>query len=557
MAYFEIITGPAVGQQVKLEREQYILGRHPDCDIILDSAAVSRQHARAVQVGNSYFIEDMQSRNGTKVNNKRIEERIKLQDGDTVCICDIELAYVDEGEASGMNVEGSEGWSTHLGVRILDDEDDPKSGERSITNKLDVRGSNYEFTASAEAKLLAVLEIMKSLGRAVGIEEVLPKVLDSLFTIFIQADRGFIVLKDASGQLVPRWMKARRPSEDQIRVSKTVLRKVMESKEAIISMNASEDFNLSQSIADFRIHSMIVAPLLSSDGEAIGAIQIDTTQAKGGYDQKDLEILVAVANIAGLAIESAQLHEQRLAQKLVEQDLELARQVQMAFLPKEPPKIPGYSFYQYYNPAQQIGGDYFDFLELDENRVAIIIADVVGHGVAAAMFMAKLSAEARFAFAAIDDPKKALEQLNDRITALEAERFITMTALILDKSKHQVCIVIAGHMPPIQYCQNHTVTEPASEIGGPPLGIIAGEKFDAFELTLEPGESLTLYTDGIFEAPNARQEQFSIERVRQHILKAKGNVSQAGDELIQSVREHILGCEQEDDMCIVIIGRDS
>jgi phosphoserine phosphatase RsbU/P len=130
-----------------------------------------------------------------------------------------------------------------------------------------------------------------------------------------------------------------------------------------------------------------------------------------------LEILIGVANQAGIAIENAQLHEQMINKKLVEQDLELARQVQLAFLPKSSPSVPGYSFYQYYKPASQIGGDYFDYIELDNHRVAIVLADVVGHGVAAAMFMAKLSAETRFAFATIDDPRQAMAILNDRITA--------------------------------------------------------------------------------------------------------------------------------------------
>ncbi len=125
---------------------------------------------------------------------------------------------------------------------------------------------------------------------------------------------------------------------------------------------------------------MIVAPLLNSDGEPIGAIQIDTIQQKGGFESKDLEILVGVANQAGIAIENAQLHEQVIAQKLIEQDLELARQVQLAFLPKESPKIAGYSFFQAYQPASQIGGDYFDYIQLSQNRWAIVLADVVGHG---------------------------------------------------------------------------------------------------------------------------------------------------------------------------------
>lgn len=551
-----------MGQRISLTLDQYILGRHPECDIVLESGAVSRQHAKAIKVPNGYAIEDMNSRNGTIVNGTIIQGSTKLHDGDMVRICDIELAYYEEAAAPEFKPTGSDERASSMGIMFVEDEED-KEGLPAWTVKLDARsGSQYgvQLTASPELRLSAILEIMQGLGRTVALDRVLPNVLDALFKIFIQADRGFIILKDDTGVLSPRWTKTRRPDQEElIRVSRTVLREVMQTREAIISLDASSDqrFDGSQSVADFRIRSMIIAPLLNSDGEPIGAIQIDSLQQKGGFEQKDLEILIAVANQAGIAIENAQLHERVVQQKLVEQDLELARQVQLAFLPKELPKVPGYSFFKYYNPAQQIGGDYFDFLELDGNRLAVILADVVGHGVAAAMFMAKLSAETRFAFGSIVDPRKAMAHLNDRITALEAERFITMTAMILDKSTHRATIVIAGHMPPIKFDQRGQISEPGSEIGGPPLGIMPDIEFESCETELLPGESLTLYTDGIFEAPNAKGEQYSIDRVRQEIQKANGNVQLAGDRVIEEVKRHIVGCEQEDDMCLVIMGRDA
>ncbi len=558
MPYLEAITGPAMGRRYPLEQNEYVMGRHPDCDIVLESGSVSRQHAKIARSPSGAFLEDLKSRNGTFVNGRLINEPTKLVEGDIVRICDIELNFHEEIQSSSLTINKSE--ASSLGIMFVDDPE-AGGGSRSVTAKLDVRGSQYglQLSASPEAKLAAILEIMKSLGRAVSLEEVLPKVLDTLFTLFIQADRGFIILKDDTGQLTPRWVKTRRPDqEEMVRISRTVLREVMQTREAIISLDAGNDsrFELSQSVADFRIRSMIVAPLLNSEGEPLGAIQIDTVQQKGGFENKDLEILIGVANQAGIAIENAQLHEQVVAQKLVEQDLKLASQVQMAFLPKIAPAIAGYSFYQYYNPAQQIGGDYFDYIDLGNQRIAIVMADVVGHGVAAAMFMAKLSAETRFAFASIDDPKTALASLNDRITSLGVEKFITMSVIVMDMKTHKASIVIAGHMPPIRLTQSKTIDEPGNDIGGPPLGIMSDIPFDAFELDILPGESLVMYTDGIFEAPNRLGEQFSIERVRTHVAKSGGDIHKTGQEIIDNVLKHIEGCDQEDDMCLVIVGRN-
>ena len=557
MPYLDAITGPAMGRRYPLENSQYVLGRHPDCDIVLESGSVSRQHARISKSGTHFVLEDLKSRNGSFVNGRLIGEPTKLLEGDTIRICDIELNFHEESQSSALTANPSPEGSG-FGIMIVEDDD---SSSRSVTAKLDVRGSQYgvQLSSSPEARLTAILEIMKNLGKAVSLDDVLPKVLDTLFTIFIQADRGFIILRDADGQLKVQCDKTRRPDQkENIRVSKTVLREVMQTKEAIISLDAASDarFELSQSVADFRIRSMIVAPLLDSSGEPIGAIQIDTVQQKGGFENKDLEILVGIAVVAGIAIENAQLHEQEIEKRLVKQDLDLARQVQMAFLPNVATHIPGYSFFQYYNPAQQIGGDYFDYIELDKNRLVIVIADVVGHGVAAAMLMAKLSAETRFVFATIDDPRIALATLNDRITALGVEKYITMSAIVLDYVSHKASIVIAGHMAPIMLTAAKDIVEPGLDVGGLALGIESDQLYEVFEQELLPGELLTLYTDGIFEAPNAMGAPFSIERVRQQVAASAGDIKKAGEEIVGQVLKHSAGCDQEDDMCLVIFGRN-
>jgi len=249
------------------------------------------------------------------------------------------------------------------------------------------------------------------------------------------------------------------------------------------------------------------------------------------------------------------LHEQMVQQRLVEQDLDMARQVQQAFLPKETPATNEYLFYQYYNPASEIGGDYFDYISLENNRLAVVVADVVGHGVAAAMFMAKLSAETRFAFASEDNPAQAMNLLNQRLTALGVERFVTMLVIVLEQASGHATIVNAGHMPPILRNRAGAISEPGAEVSGPPLGIIDDLTYDAFEIDLAPGDVLTLYTDGIFEAPDAKGVQFSIARLRKLLGQSAGSVEKAGKNIIEAVEKHIDGLKQEDDMCLVIFSR--
>ena len=224
-------------------------------------------------------------------------------------------------------------------------------------SKLDVSSSSrggLHVSASAEVKLAAMVEITQSLGRALALDEVLPQVLKSLFKIFVQADRGFIVLQTPDGKLIPRWVRLRREdANDTLRISRTIIRHVMESKEAILSADAASDerFEMSQSIADFRIRSMMCAPLLDNEGNAFGALQIDTLDQRQRFTKEDLELLVSTASQAAIAIQNAQLHEQALKQREMERDMQLASEVQHGFLPDQRPELPGYEFFDYYQPA--------------------------------------------------------------------------------------------------------------------------------------------------------------------------------------------------------------
>jgi len=558
MAYLTAINGTAQGTRYELEKPSTILGRHPECDVVLDAGAVSRQHARILRDGDDLKIEDLKSRNGTFVNGKQIAGATPIADGDLLRICDLEFSvHAEQPQALYDSTMLKTGGST-FGVMLMDD---PDGSTRAVTSKIDMRAGSGggALTTSAEVRLSAVLEIVQSLGKAVSVDEVLPKVLDTLFSIFVQADRGFIVLRDKNGGLIPKWIKTRHADmQETFRISRTVMREVMENRQALISLDASSDerFESAQSVADFRIRSMIVAPLLSSEGIPIGAIQMDTMNQRRRFEEPDMEILAAVAAQAGVAIENAQLHEQLVEQKMLEQDLDLAKRVQQAFLPSKHPDMPGFSFYHFYKPAQQIGGDYFDYIPLSNNRVAIVVADVVGHGVSAAMLMAKLSAETRYALASHPTTAQAISVLNSRIATLGVEKFITFLCLVLDPATGHIEIVNAGHMPPLWRRSVDNVEQPGEAESGVPLGIMDEFDYEFSTINLAPGERLVMYTDGINEAPNAQGDLFGIPTLEKLLVDSTNDVAQIGENLTQKVLEFIQGTTQADDMCLLVIGRE-
>ncbi len=553
MAYLKAKNGPLAGQRIELSEDEMILGRSPDCNIQVEDYAVSRKHAKVIRSGDSYSLEDLKSRNKTYLNDIVLTEGAhQLRNGDKVAVCDVIFNFYDE-LAGGMSdsLDGSR-------ISVLFDGNDV--GHSTIMSKLEVGTSkgNVQLAASPEMKLSALLEITRALGNALGLDDVLPSVLDALFKVFMQADRAFIALMGEDGNLIPRWSKARRDDcEETIRISRTIVNHVIDLRQAVLSADAASDqqFDASQSIADFQIRSMMCAPLFDVDGEPIGVLQVDTLERNKQFNEEDLEVLVSVATQAGIAIDNARLHDDALAQAAIKKDLELAAKVQAGFLPNERPHLDGYEFYDYYKAANFIGGDYYDYLEMNNGNLAIIVADVVGHGVAAAMLMAKLSAETRFCLAGTEDVAQAIINLNNRMTGMALDRFVTFLLVMINPETHEITLVNAGHMAPFHRKTDGTVDLVGEDFADLPIGIMEDVEYQSYSFQLAAGESLTMYTDGLNEQDNGQDELFGIEAIGELVKQHQDTATERGERILQAVTEFSAGAIQGDDMCLVALNR--
>ncbi len=261
MAILEIVKGNAPGTRFEIDSDRSVIGRSADCEVPLDVPAVSRRHAAIFRERGSYFIEDLQSRNGTFLNDNRLTERAPLGEGDRLLICDQEFRFYTGHSPALLNPLRNLEESS-----ITDLVDDRTAASRgSVMATLDVSGgsASWGLSAKPEVKLAALMEISNGLARAVSVEDILPKLLDSLFKIFVQADRGFVVMKPrADGPPVVVADKSRRPGgEERMRISRTIVEEAMKNKKAMLSADAASDerFGMAQSIADFSIRSMICA----------------------------------------------------------------------------------------------------------------------------------------------------------------------------------------------------------------------------------------------------------------------------------------------------------
>jgi len=562
MAELRTVEGPNAGGVFALDRESAVLGRLPGCDIVLDSGSVSREHARIQRVDNKFYIEDLQSRNGTYINGSQIRERHLLNDRDRITLCDVVMVFNDD-PANNKTV-GSRGTVPLLETTAMMVDDDESDGNNStVMTRLDISSgsSSLRLEVNPHAKLKALMEISRNLGRAVALNDVLPKVLDSLLMIFPQADRGVMVLRDATtGKLIPKALKHRRPELlDTVRISRTIVQGVMASKEAILSADASSDarFNASESIVDFHIRSVMCAPLIDSQGAVTGVIQIDTFDQRNRFSRDDLEVLASVACQAAIAVENAELHEMAIRDQKRSRELEVAHAVLRGFLPSSSPRIKGYDFFHFYEPANELGGDYYDYIPLPGRRLAIVVADVSGKGIPASLLMARLSADVRYCLASEPSPAEAVAQLNRVFFSANWEdRFVTLVLAVLDPLRHELTLVDAGHPP--AYLQHagkviQAVDEANSRL---PLGVMENAEYVQVSHSLDAGDRLVLYTDGISEAMNEKNELYGLQRLHEQTTVPCPGVAAYGQSILGNVKEFVGKQAQSDDMCLVCLGRE-
>ncbi len=563
VAFLELKSGPRSGERLTLRPGRLVIGRHPACDIVIDASAVSRQHAAiTIEDGQNAIIEDLRSRNGTVLNGRLLAAPQRLADGDQILICE-ELLVFSAGDrpARGDSPSSSSGVSVSFRTSLFDEPVEVADHDSIIVSQLAVAEPAEAASGEhAEAKLRAVLGLNRAIGSSLSLEEVLPRLLDGLFEVFPRAERGFVLLTDPSShRLLLRASKIRGKAQPgPLRLSLSLIDTVVKSRRAILSADAVSDsrFNASESIVDCRIRSVMCVPFLGVDGHVLGVIHVDSRDVLNGFDQSDLVVLAGIAGQAAQAVEQAVAHDRRVQQEQIKRDLELAHRVQQGLLPTKPPEIEGYEVFDFYEPAHHVGGDFFAYVPLSEGRLAIVLADVSGKGVSAALVMAALSADVRYCLASERDLAKAVSLINESfLRGGWDDRFASMVVAVLDPRSHHVTLVSAGHLPVFLREASGRVQTVGTDLGCLPLGLDATRGYLACELDLAAGSTLVFYTDGISEAMDHEQRLYGLERLEKVLTQRGGGAGELGRRLLADVERHAAGQIRSDDMCLVCVGR--
>src|SRR5215208_6274929 len=303
----------------------------------------------------------------------------------------------------------------------------------------------------------------------------------------------------------------------------------------------------------------VVVPLVSQ-GELIGLLNLGPRLSQQEYSADDRKLLNDLATQTAPAVQVAQLVRQQQQQakerERIEQELRVARLIQQTLLPKRVPDLPGYQLAAYYQPAREVGGDFYDFLELDDGHLGLVVGDVTDKGVPAALVMATTRTMLRASAQRLDSPAEVLRQVNDVIVPdIPPNMFITCLYAILDTRSGKLRYANAGQDLP--YLRHKGRPGDASELRarGMPLGLMPGMFYEEKEAVLEEGDSILFYTDGLVEAHDPKREMFGIPRLQGFIGAHPG-----GAPMIDFLLEELAcfvggGWEQEDDITLVTLQR--
>ncbi|HXQ71764.1 MAG TPA: GAF domain-containing SpoIIE family protein phosphatase [Pyrinomonadaceae bacterium] len=374
-------------------------------------------------------------------------------------------------------------------------------------------------------KLRMLLDITKRISRSLDLQEVLNLVMDTLDSLIPYDAAGIFVIQCRDKELVPEGEEPCEFKSEAVRgydidelqdlhlkLGEGFIGSVALSATPIISPDVRADPIYIN--ARDKTRSEMVAPIISND-EVIGVFDLESDQFNA-YSEDDLEVLMMLASQVAIIIEKVMLHEQLIEKKRLEGQLEVARQVQLALLPPHDPEIAGYDISAYNFPTEEVSGDYYDWVKVFADQIAIVIADVSGKGVPAAILMAFLRASLRAASHIGYATHISMSKVNELLwESIERNQFVTAFYGILDASKGTLAYSNAGHNPALLV--NAAGTSRYIDKGEQPLGMFRETRYHEYYLEFEPGDVLVLYTDGATEASSPSGEEFGRERLAQAV----------------------------------------
>jgi serine phosphatase RsbU (regulator of sigma subunit) len=546
----EVVSPDGARRFVRVAQTPFLIGRGAETGnhLQLSDRRISRTCAALVMEANKHYVEDRGQRRGLFVNGQKVESR-ELQDGDIIT----------------FGVEDS--------YEIIYRSATP-SAEQSIPNLLTrmehITGSDIVASAGARlSKLDQLLAATALLHSQLPLDEVLGMMLDHAISV-MDADRGLLLEADDKAALHVRLARRsgglRLPPES-LAPSQTAIQLALRKQEAVITEDLAQaemDLQAAQSIVAQRLRAVVVIPLYAfshaktaesvvnlKQGQFLGVLYLDSRRP-AAFSKLDRQLLDAFTDQAASILDNARLVARERERQRLEQEINIARDIQQALLPRnfrdyQHLSVTGCNF-----PCLSVGGDYFDVFPLGENRTAFLLADVSGKGLGAALVTTMLQGVLS-GMTLGTDPARLFNHLNRFLCDhVEIGRYATMFFGILDEMG-TLEYINAGHPSPILIRQNGSAEEAFTE-GSFPVGLVPEAEYCTATVKLEPGDTLVLFSDGVTEAMDPKEEFFGIPRLVQLLT---GHNDTPLDEmqklLLEAVENFSRGASQADDLTLLLV----
>ena len=527
----------------ELKEGAVTVGRSSKHVVQIVDATVSKDHAEIARTGEQWTLTDLGSRNGTRVNGALIERPTPFQAGDRIEIGHVPLRITAE--------------HPHQPTRL--------SENSALRSSVRLKADQFIQQTNTQSNDARLVHLLASAGRLLVLPRPLKETCDEVLEIIEQAvtaSRLILLLVPEGGgepvQIAARYLggSAREP----LVLSKSIMRTVLDENTSVITTDAAADprFMGQQSIVAQAVRSAMAVPLFDNE-RVLGLLYADLNHPVITYNQEHLEVLTLVANMAAVKITNARLLEDERERDRVRQELATATRIQRSLLPAAPPEVAGYRSHAYLETCYEVGGDLYDFYVAGDGALYFMLGDVSGKGMGAAILMSSVLASARVLYEACEDPGVLVTRLSAMLQrSTESGHFVTAFVGRLDPRSGEIRFVNAGHPPPFLVSRDALRELPSNGI---PIGVLPDFPYAAETVTLAPGETLTIFSDGIPEAQ--RGELFFEEKRLADVLQTMAADAAAGSlpleamsrKVMEAVDGFLEGTPRSDDITLLLLQR--
>jgi len=547
-----------------LGRLRITLGRSARNDLCIPDPFASRVHAEVRREGEEYFLQDLGSANGTLYNGGAVDGTVPLTAGGRIQIGETEIVFDDGTYHSSMGATMiTDNSSTSLPEATIA----LASGDRTTSGLLEaIEGARSKPDISEVARVARegdLLALISKVGVTLLSSSTLEQTLEQIVSLVFEAvpaDRCLLMMRDEHSEemkVAVARLRDRVGAIGEIRVSRNVMDEVVIRGKSVLTSDAQHDPRFASGTVVLQgVRSVLAVPLGVSE-KVFGIIYADSPIAEGRFTEDHLKVLTTLASVAAIRVENARLVEARFQQERLERELQLAMEIQQRFQPTAPPVVTGYEFQGISFPCYEIGGDYYDFIQREDGRLVIALGDVSGKGTAAALLMSSLHASIHAQTGSHDSLVETISAVNRYLADnIPSNRFVTLFYAELDPESGALSFLNAGHNPPLIVHAAGTVEQLAS--GGLPLGIKANAEYREGRTTLQRGDVLVIYSDGVTEAASPSGEEFGPTRLYE-VVSRNVDSSAAGirDRIESALTKFSQGTQAADDITLVIVKRQA